>query len=646
MKRVKISQTGPVEKANSSFPIFARFYNSSDETQGKLLRYKDGAIPFFIKISENADDEFILNLRENVERSVRVAKGFVFENFKVYELSDYGYQSLSPTFEDVIVLVYDSSGYKIAQKNIVLIKNFTSKKAYVLIPKDLVSNAVQIIIEPNSPIIKTFNLGDSISSNDGSFTFAMDSKSIDNLNDIEIYIEDNGQKYIIPNSDYFITKTVSPLESNSTKTFIQKQGTYFQQKQKNSFVGGDSKVYPSNTITISTDIAGTGKSFFISSKEYYTQSFYGNISTSTFSNTGIKKEILYDVYLAGDSGKMKKLILGIDYYINDDEIKFLSNITSGTIDVITKKDEKLFIPFSTGSSEITFTPQRALYDNHIFKWNVDPESSFVTIYENGLLKGDDTLIAGKTYEYVIEDIVFIANGSAPTANSGITLLSDDSYTVPDIQKYQITTDPNFNTYGGDIESNTQEVYLYDKGGSFNIDALEPHVELDGGILEVQSFTDPYIVSSDTDPNITILEDVSNQYKAIQVPASGKGKVANNLDESVKIVSIENNIAQLKKNFKAILSNSSVDYEDYTAEILNAGRFLFLVVKGTSDQRFNIIYKQGTTIVKKEYGCTIKDGVYISIPFFFDTFVTGGKSTIDFELEPIGILTSPQYHIFK
>jgi hypothetical protein len=635
MKKIYLSQIDPIESGESSFPVFAKFYNS----ERNLLRYKDGAIPFFINISSAATDPSIAAINGEISSNRRLAKGYIFEKFNVYEISDYGYQSLSPTFDDVLVLVYDDEGYKVPQKDVVLIKNFTNKKSYVLIPKILNGDTVSIIVEPSSPITKTFNLGTAISSDNGSFTFAMDAKSIDNLSDIEVYIEDNSVKYIIPNSDYFITKTINPLETNSNKTFIQKQETYFQQKQSNFSIAGDSKVYPSNTITISTDIAGTGKNFFISSKEYYTQSFYGGFSGSTFSNAGIKKEISYDVYIAEVSGKMKKLILGIDYYINDDEIRFVS-ITSGTIDVIAKKDEKLFIPFSTGSS-FTFTPQRALYDNYIAKWNIDETSSFVTIYENGLLKGDHTYtlqVSKDKYEYVIEDIVFDANGSAPTANSGITLLiSDITYDVPEIEKYQITTDPNFNTYGGDRESNTQEVYLYNKGESFNINTLEPHVELDAGKLKVQSFTDPYITS---------LQAVSDLYKAIQVPASGKGKVANDLDESLKIVSIESNIAQLKKNFKAILSNSSVDYEDYTAEILNAGRFLFLVVKGTSDQRFNIIYKQGTTIVKKEYGCTIKDGVYISIPFFFDTFVTGGKSTIDFEIEPIGTLTSPQYHIFK
>jgi hypothetical protein len=228
------------------------------------------------------------------------------------------------------------------------------------------------------------------------------------------------------------------------------------------------------------------------------------------------------------------------------------------------------------------------------------------------------------------------------------LLENINYNLTDsiqIQKYQITTDPEFKTYGGVRESNIQEVYLYDKGQNFNINILEPNVEdlstfnSEGQrlttVLKVQSFTDPYIAS---------LEGISDQYEAIQSPDSGKGTIADGLDTG-NILSIENQIVQLKKNFKAILSNSSITYQDYTAQILNAGKFLFLVIKGTSGQRFNIIYKEGTTIIKKEYGCTIgSDGIFISIPFFLDTFVSGGKSTIDFEIE--GTLTSPQYHIFK
>jgi len=641
MNKILISQINPIGNSESSFPIFAKFYNSGRN----LLEYKDGAVPFFINISSGVTDSSITAISDEISSNRRIAKGYIFDKFNVYEISDYGYQSLSPTFDDVLVLVYDSEGYKIPQKDVVLIKNFTTKKAYVLVPKLLIGNGAKIIIEPSSPVIKTFNLGSAISSDNGSFTFAMDSKSIDNLSDIEVYIEDGSEKYIIPNSDYFITKTINPLEKNLTKTFIERQETYFEKKQSNDPLL--SKVYPSNTITISTDIAGTGKSFFISSKEYYTQSFYSGFSGSLFSNDAIRKEISYDVYIAEVSGKMKKLILGIDYYINNGEIRFV-NITSGTIDVIAKKDEKLFIPFLTESTP-TFTPQRALYDNHIFKWNVVLASSFVTIYEDGLLKGNHSyeIIANKNYEYIIEDISTIANGSAPTANSGISILSDISYTIPDIEKYQITTDPNFNTYGGVKESDTQEVYLYNKGQNFNINILEPNVEdlstfnLEGErlttVLKVQSFTDPYIAS---------LQAVSNLYKAIQAPDSGKGTIADGLDTENVLV-IENNIAQLKKNFKAILSNSSITYQDYTAQISNAGKFLFLIIKGTPEQRFNIIYKEGTTIIKKEYGCTIgSDGIFISIPFFLETFVSGGKSTIDFEIEQIGTLTSPQYHIFK
>jgi len=653
MKRLYLSQIEPIGIEDSSFPVFARFYSS----EGNLLRYKDGAIPFFIKISNFADNKDILSVKNSIiNENRRLAKGFMFEKFTVYEISDYSYQSMSPTFDDATFFIYKEDGYKLPEKEMVLIKNYTLKKAYILFPKNIHSTNVNIVIEPSHKIIKQFFLENELTFEDRKTTFKLDTYKLNSIDNVQLYVkEESGLEYYLPRSSYsFKIVKSEELENNVEHTFIEKQGSYFLDKTLNT----KNKVYSQYEITLNNDFIDTNLEIYIVPNEYYQEFYYGGITTSRRIQlqSGLKTYPQYDVFKREVTG-MVKMVQGIDYYIDGNEIKFIVSDTSIVVEVYLKKDPKLVIPFETGAT-FSFTPQRALYDNHISKWNVDIENSFVTIFENGLFKGNQNyeLVGSKTYEYVIEDVTYINNTlSSPEENIGISPIpilisiitqNKITYELADniqVQKYQITTDPDFNTLEVPLSvqnqnnANIQEVYLYDTGLNFKLDVSEPYITNNSGLLTIQGITDPYP---------SFLDGIEENYEDFQsIFESEKTKLTKTLHDNADV--IETQISQLKKNFKAILSNSSITYQDYTAQILNAGKFLFLVIKGTPEQRFNIIYKEGTTIIKKEYGCTIgSDGVFISIPFFLDTFVSGGKSTIDFEIEPIGTLTSPQYHIFK
>jgi hypothetical protein len=228
------------------------------------------------------------------------------------------------------------------------------------------------------------------------------------------------------------------------------------------------------------------------------------------------------------------------------------------------------------------------------------------------------------------------------------LLENISYNLTDsiqIQKYQITTDPEFKTYGGVRESNIQEVYLYDKGQNFKLDDLEPYIEDESTFHSGtnERLTTVLLVQSIEDPYPSLLPTVRDNYEDFQVVfENNKTKLTKTLHDNTYIQSIETQISQLKKNFNAILENSEITYSEYLSEV-SAGQFMFLVLTGISGEHFTLAYKHESAIIKKEYNCTFdSNGRYISIPFFFKTF-DNSKATISFEILEG---TVEEYHIYK
>jgi hypothetical protein len=169
---------------------------------------------------------------------------------------------------------------------------------------------------------------------------------------------------------------------------------------------------------------------------------------------------------------------------------------------------------------------------------------------------------------------------------------------------------------------------------------EPYIE-DNSTIKIQGIDDIYMETYNSGNNI--LNTIISNYEEFQIDDKVsdllEGKISNDT-----IQAIETQITQLKNNYKAIISNSSLSYTEYD-ELTSAGQFLFLVISGTENDKFNIIYKNDINeIIKKEFDCIIpSDGLYISIPFFFKTF-NNSETTIKFEIE--GNSSDLNYYIFK
>jgi hypothetical protein len=656
MKKQFISQIDPENIETTSFPIFARFYFANN-TGGNLFRYKDGAIPFFINFFQ-PDNLDILKIREVKETGRRISKGHLFEKFYVYKISDFGSQSLSPTFDDIFVYVYDSEGRKIPQKDLILVRSYTLKEAYIMFPKELVGQTntkSSIIIEPRNIRVTGFNLQDFTTNSNGVLNIFLNDNLLNNVENMRIFVVEGSNIFELTLSDYFLTKVKEdfPSSDDEFKTFIQEQGSYFIQAEKNflnkDFATEKDKILPTHRVTITTNLKSSSTLRIINT--YGFNNYFYNTASSLSSNTSLRSAIreagIHDIYRE-ENKKSTKLIKGYDYYINsNNEIIFTSRasvLPSTRLEVYIKKDSdrRLRVLFETASTgTIAFNPKKSLYDNHIANWDIDISNSVVSVFESGRLIGNKnftSFLNSRTYEYIIEDKSFISNSTNPstlTANSGITFLFDNSLlNERGFNKYQPSTDPYLNTNGGNFQSNSQEFFLYDTSLNFKIDSLEGYVTNTAGQLKIQNIVDPYT---------SLFPTVRDNYEDFQsIFESGKTKLTKTLHDNVKVQAIESQISTLKKNFKAMFLNSNATFSNYSGNV-NAGQFMFLVLKGTSGNSFNLVYKDGSTIIKKEYNCTLdSDGRYISVPFFFNTF-GNTKSTINFEIENGSI---SQYYIYR
>jgi hypothetical protein len=363
MKKLLLSEQSPITKANSKFPIFARFYNS----QGNLLQYKDGAIPFFVKLESGFSNDFFVTINKNITTRRRLSKEYIFENSYVYEINDFGANALSASLEDFVPFCYRSvDGYKVKQRDIVLIKNFTNKTTYILIPKNVFLEAdtnfnLDIIIEFRKQANRNTALT-AINRVNGVFTINMKDLGLSSLDDLQLYYENNLNS-IITASDYFFSTSKANFPTDGlNKTYITKQAEYFEKLtigQNQLGVKEDIEVEILENLAINTIYALNRQNLV--DIQYKTQS-----SVLDLSILGNNIQ-LPDVYGQQANGFMKKLIGGIDYYIDVNNRLLIPNDSTSTLfEVIIRKDrkEKLSLPFNFATENV-FDLNEALYYRNI-----------------------------------------------------------------------------------------------------------------------------------------------------------------------------------------------------------------------------------------------------------------------------------------
>lgn len=160
-KDVYLSQQAKTEESTSSLPIVIQLvqttYNSDQVENQSPGIFGPGNMAFIIdlpKTSEitvysqdgsttyNVKCPNIKKIRDvmNVYRLLKFSKAEFFSQFYIYEIPDYGNQSLTPGFLDFFPIVFyktdDDIQQKVLQNSIGIIKSYYNKKAYIIIDKD------------------------------------------------------------------------------------------------------------------------------------------------------------------------------------------------------------------------------------------------------------------------------------------------------------------------------------------------------------------------------------------------------------------------------------------------------------------------------------------------------------------------------
>jgi len=652
-KKTIIKDIVPELVNDSSFPVFVRLFNLA----GNPVEYKPGVIPFFFRTFGPPSNlsPIISELRNSfVTSGSRIPKEYIFSNFHVYKIPDLGAQSLSPGFKDFTPMCFNG-GYKILQKDIIFLKNYTSKEIFIFIPigQGLISgddNEITVIFKPrdftySSQVVRTLTRGV-----DGKFSFNFSDPNmyLNSLDEISISTailgNDIDYSKIIPNSSYFLDGDVADFADNTTNNeYISQQRNYFDKLSRNQSLRSDKK-YLNLKVTLNENLKEN--TIYVKSTQIASEFYYDNLSNlnnpqSGFS-TALPKCPLGDVYKR-EGSRARKLNAGVDYWINQNgNIMFADSDISSLYEVFLNEDRKqrISIPFSISNQETFvsndgFNIKAALYENNMLNWNINLDDSTITFFEDGVLKAfthqgqssfenyaKENFSVGKGYNYIIEDISFNGNGENPPAkisNPGVLYLNDlPGRIFPDLKQYQITTDPYLLTCGEESNSstNTQEVYLYNKNLNFKIERLEPKIEYLGNKYVVNGMNyDPY------DPSInSAIGEIENDLKGFQEDSletilktrTGSAKTNN-------VQAIEGSLTNLKLNFIDIVNNSQITYAQGPSNGEIPGDFLFLVIKkesGSSVNSFDLIYYNSNgDQIKKEYGCAYNNGIYISVPHF-------------------------------
>lgn len=173
-----------------------------------------------------------------------ISKGSLESRFHVFEIEDYGNQSMTPGLLDFIPVCYTSSGSKISQRLIGLLRFYLRKKAYILIPKgaleenpkisvDILFKSREVLDEKDRYITFTKD-GDIFSANlmgEQSDISLLESSLIEN-NPTQIFDfileeknETNRKRFPLINSQIFVSNALDIINGENK---VSRQSSYFK----------------------------------------------------------------------------------------------------------------------------------------------------------------------------------------------------------------------------------------------------------------------------------------------------------------------------------------------------------------------------------------------------------------------------------
>lgn len=575
--------------------------------------------PFSFEIPQNTEDfevdenfQSITKMLTNL-KNPSLSKKFLFKKFDVFEIPDYGNQSFSAGFLDFVPFCFDKDGYKIFQKNVGILRYYPQKKAFILIPKNILLTSekkISILIQfkiKDLDSTREFNLNIS----NGKFEKIFNGENGGDVKFLASLMEDDIGHYAnnlsepqfeIYDRDYnridnscFLMKT--ELKNDNPNEKVNKQSAYFSSLYKETFfdthnLEKDFKY----TLTLTPLIKGlnrikiTTKQNLSSVYIFRKEDNFVNISSINMKDP---KQFELFGFANGSEKEGKKLIYGMDFFVNSGtslENKFISKLELysdsakglSVFEVIPYTDRKRKTRLITkseieSSDELSFS--KYLKDNFIKDYNISLKDADISIFSDGALKdfeinnANNTIKNLETSENSLTEIIVRDAGILSSADIG-----EENY--PDLEdKFEFNNWSQFNKYSffGDPYRNyeylsdedisffeTQEVFLLDK------DTLEDTLEFKKDSESI--IVEPYIESSSSEIQGFSETDISNIENSIK----GKINAFNSFfsGNSAKIRKIEEDSSELKANFIEIAKKSSSSNQ---------------TIKDVTDLNFSFIY---------------------------------------------------------
>lgn len=615
---LKLVQYGSSEKANIirseigsgnySFSVDCRHKHSFSIINNNFETYSENAR------STGSDGEaksfkYINNIFSQFNNPT-IQRKYIVDNFLIFEIPDYGSQSMSKWYGDFIVHCF-VNGYKLPGQDIGIIKHYSSKTAFVLLPKERYSNVtsldIRIIFKTN--VEDRFNKLDLINSDIALLNNkALNAEYTSGNTTYQLNLNDNLYLNLNLNNNFGENPSVS-LDKQTEVSYYDKKYTsdYYRQTfsldyitdyQTKKHIDRESKETltshsylkdsPNETSHISSiysrQLSYEYKYYLSKNHEITIDSdyFYApeDFSIYAYPKNVYDNNATYEKY-----GKL--LIPGIDYTISElDKTKYYNRITKILVnskfdnyvfEIIPEfyHDRKIILPFwlKLGKNSLSGDDLRnILFTKKIYRWNISSECE-AYIYKNGILQFNKNPFVDTTNANITDSlfVVFYDRYKEDTLLDSYTTGEDvDLIEEPNIynsnlnvnslfNKYTILMDPKINTYSGNNDYNKNYYFL------FNNDDL--------GYSDIRGENEVvYNINSQNNELNINFNDISEDERYLT-------DLKTSLTETGTIEALSDNLKNLYNDFDSKINNLKsillkyVDNSNLNLETMNSNIFL-------------------------------------------------------------------------
>lgn len=598
----------------------------------------------------SANIKYLYDMMQNVI-SPRITNTLLFNKFYIYKINDYGSQSLSRGILDFTVYCYTSTE-KILQKDIVIVRNFTSKVAYILLDKTTHNEADVASIDVYVELKRYFekiNYG----SNDSTLVqMTLDSETgryscniaslISNMNeksikDLSLYIKSGNNYHKVLNNINLYNPKVS---NNGTEIKVDSdQINYFSYIYNILYPNPDIKIKTVEKIELSID------NIFEKEVEIY----LGRADTLSYLNSEDVKNIKIYNFTSDKEFKLVGLVNGKNKIITPkpENIEYTENIISGftgieVLEIIPNNNyRRIFRLDFTGATAINI--HKELKDRNIYKYNLDLSRTYIEVYKDGLrIEPDITdgrivnLEANSYYLIYIMDDESITTTEDTTDTTEVEVTLNEEHgrlkkvdiegvevlKKEDIEDISITNDvfDPYVSYEGEYKvSDTRDITFYDGDDTDVLNCLttgEAYIKtlektLENG--EKKLYKELY-VKNVIDENI--IDDAYIHTSFDDVKSKAGVTYGTNVEAYKTKYNISNMNAAINKIRELMTyffkTNANRESESVTIENksetsfnniqLSNHRYIALMLEMPNKNLFDLKIKNGNTVICHEYNC--------------------------------------------